>query len=283
MKNLLTIIISSILITCCGQTPQNNKKANTHKINPIINPTGTTIETRFNLPENYKRTPLDAQSFGEYLRKTPLKPHGTKVKYYNGKIKEPNGIYIAVLDIDVGTKDLQQCADAIMRLRAEYFYAKKQFDKIHFNLTNGFNAKYSEWKNGNRVVFQGGKTVWKKTEQPSTSYPSFRKYLELVFSYAGTLSLAKELKKREIRDLTVGDIFIRGGSPGHAVLVVDVAVNDKGEKIFLLAQSYMPAQDIQILENPNDSQLSPWYSVNFDNVLETPQWTFSKDELKRFE
>lgn len=58
---------------------------------------------------------LSEGSFAEYLRNLPLKPHGTKVKYYNGEEK-PNDVYVAVIDIDVGTRDLQQCADAVIRL-----------------------------------------------------------------------------------------------------------------------------------------------------------------------
>ncbi|MCH8317342.1 MAG: hypothetical protein IIA88_02400, partial [Bacteroidetes bacterium] len=68
------------------------------------------------------------------------------------------------------------------------------------------------------------------------------------------------------------------------IIVVDLAVNPKtNEKIFLLAQSYMPAQEIQILKNPNNDKISPWYSVNFGEELETPEWTFNKTDLKRFE
>jgi hypothetical protein len=43
----------------------------------------------------------------------------------------------------------------------------------------------------------------------------------------------------------------------------------------------MPAQDIHILKNFN-SGLSPWYSLNFKSVLETPEWTFEERSLKRF-
>ncbi|MBN2610182.1 MAG: hypothetical protein JXB00_01355, partial [Bacteroidales bacterium] len=53
-------------------------------------------------------------------------------------------------------------------------------------------------------------------------------------------------------------------------------------KVFLLAQSYMPAQDIQILKNPNDKSISPWYSLDFEGDLITPEWTFKKTDLKRF-
>jgi hypothetical protein len=77
--------------------------------------------------------------------------------------------------------------------------------------------------------------------------------------------------------------FVHGGLPGHAVIVVDVAVNEKtGDKIFMLAQSYMPAQEIHVLRNFS-SEFSPWYVENFEEELETPEWTFDPGELMRFE
>jgi hypothetical protein len=82
--------------------------------------------------------------------------------------------------------------------------------------------------------------------------------------------------------MVIGDIFIQGGFPGHAVLVTDIATNPRtGEKVFLLSQSYMPAQDIHILKNLNDPDLSPWYKLDFEDHLHTPEWTFYTDDLKR--
>ncbi len=76
-----------------------------------------------------------------------------------------------------------------------------------------------------------------------------------------------------------------GGNPGHAVVVLDVAKNnDNGETVFMVAQSYMPAQEIQVLKNFNNPNISPWYNLNeVDDKFYTPEWTFSKDELMRFE
>src|SRR5262245_19513806 len=71
-----------------------------------------------------------------------------------------------------------------------------------------------------------------------------------------------------------GDVFIQAGYPGHAVIVVDVAKDRQGHKVFLLAQSYMPAQDMQILRNPELRALGPWYDANFGAILRTPEWTF---------
>ncbi|RLD54687.1 MAG: hypothetical protein DRJ01_17695, partial [Bacteroidetes bacterium] len=87
-----------------------------------------------------------------------------------------------------------------------------------------------------------------------------------------------------LENMEIGDIFIKGGFPGHGIIVVDMCFNkETGEKLFLLAQSYMPAQEIQILQNPNNKQISPWYNLNFERRLYTPEWTFKKTDLKRFE
>ncbi len=82
--------------------------------------------------------------------------------------------------------------------------------------------------------------------------------------------------------MEIGHVFIQKGNPyGHAVIVVDMAQNSKGKKIYLLAQSYMPAQETQILANPNDSDLSPWYNLDYETII-TPEWIFYPTDLKHF-
>jgi hypothetical protein len=250
----------------------------------FINPKGKIVKTRINVPKGFTRIISSVNSFGEYLQNIPVKKDGTKVLLFNGDIKTPDDVYVAVLDIDVGEKDLQQCADAVMRLRAEYLFGKGRYDEIHFNFTNGFNADYAKYAEGNRFKFKGNSVSWKKTKDKDYSYENFKRYLEIVYTYAGSASLTKELQKvKSLSDLEIGDIFIQGGSPGHAVIVIDSAKSKvTGEKIFLLAQSYMPAQDIQILKNPEDKKLSPWYSSKILDTLITPEWEFKKTDLKRF-
>lgn len=249
----------------------------------IINEQGQTIAERFMVPEGYKRVDVSEGSFEEYLRNIRLKPHGTKVKYYDGRTK-PVDVHEAVIDIDVGNKDLQQCADSIIRLRAEYLYKTGNYDKINFNFTNGFKAEYSKWMNGYRINVQGNKTYWVKKTDKSNDYATFRQYLDVVFAYAGTLSLSKELKSVNVEDIKIGDVFIKGGSPGHCVIIMDMAQNEKtGKKIFIIAQGYMPAQEMHILKNERIPSMSPWYEADLDDELYTPEWTFSKNEIKRFE
>ena len=271
---LLAVFTSSLifLLACIPSTQSNG-----------INESGNTIESRFKVPEGFVRISASIGSFGYFLRSLPLKKHLSKVMLYNGTPKINQSAHEAVVDLKIGNKNLQQCADAVMRLRAEYLYAQHDYAKIHFNFTNGFECRYDKWMEGYRVAISGNKTSWVKTKNHDLSYATFWAYLEQVFSYAGTLSLSKELKSITVAEMQPGDVFIYGGSPGHAVIVVDMAINPKtGKKIFMLAQSYMPAQEIQILKNHNNKGLSPWYSLDFGEKLETPEWDFSNKELKRF-
>jgi hypothetical protein len=178
------------------------------------------------------------------------------VHLYDGRLKANQTAQFAVLDIPVGKKDLQQCADAVMRLRAEYLYSQQRFSEISFADNNG-----------------------KKYICPADiDRPGFERYLEKVFSYCGTLSLEKQL--RPVTDIQPGDVLIKGGSPGHAVIVMDVAVNSQGGKIYLLAQSYMPAQDIHVLRN-FQNELNPWY-ITGQQEIRTPEWTFKTNQLRRW-
>lgn len=190
-------------------------------------------------------------------------------------------MYDSVLKVDIGGKDLHQCADAIMLLKAEYLYKNKRYNEISFHFVNEFEAKYINWVQGYKIKVNNNETTWYKQGEYDDSYENFRKYMNMVFVYSGTISLDKESQEVDINDMKIGDIFIVGGSPGHAVIVMDVAENkETGEKVFMLAQSYMPAQETQILINPNDKKLSPWYSLQFEDKLKTPEWNFEKTNLK---
>lgn len=276
----------TLFIASCNELQQHSIKHNLteHTLNEdIIQAEESTIETRFLPPKGYIRELVNKNSYTHFLRNLKLKPHGTLVHLYNGTEKH-NKVADAVLHFDVGKLDLQQCADAVMRLRAEYLYSQHEYDDIHFNFTNGFRADYSHWKNGERIAVNGNSSRWVKQAKPDSSYETFRKYLDNVYTYAGSLSLSKELQPVDnINNIQSGDIFIVGGSPGHAVTVMDVAVNTNGEKVFMLSQSYMPAQDIHVLKNLSNLSISPWYKLSdIHTILETPEYTFNKNNLMRF-
>ncbi len=64
----------------------------------------------------------------------PLLMDDAPVLLYNGNPKARQDVHAAVLDLSVGTRDLQQCADAVIRLRAEYLIESGREDEIAFNL-----------------------------------------------------------------------------------------------------------------------------------------------------
>ena len=108
------------------------------------------LEARFAVPAGYQRVPAETGSFAEWLRHLPVKPGCPPVHLYNGERKGYQGAHLAVIDIDVGDKNLQQCADAVIRLRAEYLYGTDQKNKICFHFTSGDLACYSRWIKGAR-------------------------------------------------------------------------------------------------------------------------------------
>ena len=249
----------------------------------FIDPSGSSIQTRFVPPEGWVRVTVPMKSFGENLRGLPLLKNGELVKYYDGTTKPNTGIYAAVLEQKIGKRDLHQCADAVMRLRADYLWRNKLYSQIHFNFTNGFVADYDSWRKGKRISVKGNTVKWVNGGVVSNDYNSFWKYLNMVFAYAGSMSLSKELVSVEIKDMQIGDVFIRGGHPGHTAIVVDMIVDPlTGKKKFLLAQSFMPAQQTHVLWNPNVKGNDPWYPLNFGVMLITPEFSFYDTELMRF-
>jgi hypothetical protein len=242
-----------------------------------------TVLGRFAPPQGYARVEVEASSFAFWLRHLPLLPGRPVVLLFNGQRKGNQSAQEAVIDIDVGKRDLQQCADAVMRLRAEFLRASGDAGKICFKFTNGSDAVWSLWREGFRPVVKGRKVSWQRSAAPSSSYAVFKRYLTKVFQYAGSASLEREMKPVDAADaVQPGDVFIEGGFPGHAVMVVDVAESPAKERVFLLLQSYMPAQQMHVLRNPNDPSLSPWYRYGPDEPLETPEWRFKAGMLRRF-
>lgn len=263
MSNYFLFVLVSFLFST-NPYNSNSYGQNLKMYSNYINEYGNIVKTRFSVPNGYKRVVCEKNSWSYHLQNLPLKPHGSKVKHYDGTIKSNVSAYLAVVDLPIGNKNLHQCADAVMRLRADYLYSQERFNEIQFLFVSGKVSKYSDWLNGR-----------------SPNSQNYWSYLENVFAYASTLSLEKQLKYKNVNNLEIGDVFIKGGSPGHTVIVIDKCVNSKGKVKFMLAQSYMPAQDIQILVNPEEPN-NPWYDLDFGDYLYSSEYTFTSKQLKSF-
>lgn len=211
------------------------------------------------LPEGYSRVAGDSGSFMYWLRHLPLRADRT-VYLFNGQPKPNQRAQYAVIDLPVGKKDLQQCADVVMRLRAEYLFGKPGEAPIAFM---DYAGKWYTWK--------GGK-----------NREAFAHYLENVFGWCGSASLERQMQKVAYKDLQPGDVLVQGGFPGHAMLVGDMIADAGGNKMFLLVQGYQPAQDMHIVLNPGGGG-SPWFPLHAtDSLVRTPEWVFRSSHLHRW-
>lgn len=257
-----------------GQTPVPTERS-------FICESGTTLEERFELPAGYHFEKREHGTLTAFLREYPLKKAGKPVLLYDGREKGNQSAHAAVFKLPIEKEDLQQCADSVMRVYAEYFWETKQYEKISFSFGSGFQADYSKWRQGYTIQVNGDTARWVPSSSSDVSYDSFKKYLRLVFAYAGTATMEGESEKIARKDIQVGDVFLKGGSPGHVVMVVSLCERGDGAKAFLLAQGYMPAQEFHVLKNPRHEN-DPWYyEEEVTYPFETPEYTFGKGSLRR--
>ena len=243
-------------------------------------PDGMTLETRILPPEGFERIPVQDGSFGEYLRKYPLLPDDTNLPVYDGTtLNLPN--IPAIFDISLGDEGYQQCADSVIRLYSDYFYENKQYDKITFLFSNGDECSYNDWRKGKRMLAFGNRSYEIPAGLPSKSKQQYMNYLKEVMRYAGTLSLQKESEVIPLDELRIGDIVC---NDVHVVMVVDEAVNEKGEKCYLFGQSFIPAVCFHIISRNEGRDTLPWFT---QAQLDKDRFTignfgFEKKDIRRW-
>lgn len=247
-----------------------------------LDPEGTTVQTRIIPPEGYERVSVDEGSFGAYLREYPLLPDDTRIPVFDGTTKSSNNA-AAVFDISVGDEGYQQCADSIIRLYSDYFYENKQYDKISFEFSNGDVCDYNRWRKGKRMLVLGDFSCEIPAGFADDSEQGYRNYLKMVMNYAGTISMQNESQVISFDELRIGDIIC---NDDHVVMIVDEAINENGEKCFLIGQSYIPAVCFHIVYNIDihGMQVSPWYTQDQldKDSFEIGGYVFTKNNIRRW-
>ena len=206
----------------------------------VSNPANREAIGEIKAPRGFERVEVESGSFGEFIRQFPLQERGSHMKYSEGRIALGQGIGYAVLDLPL-LSDTEQCADAVMRMRAEYLWRSGRYGSIHFHSVSGKDQRYG-----------GG-----------ADRKAFERYLLKVFGNSNTSSLRQELKPKPFQEISPGDVFVyespRPGYYGHAVLVADVARNARtGETAIMLAQSSTPALTMHIIRDIPHPFRSPW-------------------------
>ncbi len=215
-------------------------------------------------PWGYVRINGDDVAYTNYLRSLPLKERGAKVQLYTGGNARFQSLNYAVINMPI-LSNAEQCADVCMRLRAEYLFNTGQYGRIRFQNVNGKTLSYGG----------GG------------SRKPFEHYLRNLYGVASTFSLSREMKTRRLADMQPGDVFVYparyGLQYGHAVMVVDVAINSDGKKAFLLAEGNTPAREIYVMRNFESPFRSPWFMLDEDaGNLILSVFHFKATDLKHF-
>ena len=287
---LVVILIITVLATIAASVlPDNPINKNVNMVlssiesTDLISKDSLTISSRVRVPKGYKRVQYPHGSFQEYLRHYKLKPFGCKIINYDDSEYYWQSGHIGILDISVPKNGLQQCADALIRIRSEYLWDTNRKDEIGFEFTSGHFCSWRTYAEGFRPKVKGNKVSFHKMASKNHSKENFYKYLNLIYMYSGTLSLFNELPKiNNVSNLKIGDMLIKGGSPGHIIMICDEVVNDKGEKLFLLFQGNTPAQSVHLVKNLEDSDLSPWYTLQKDAIIPVSNYTFGSSNFVRF-
>lgn len=220
----------------------------------------------------------DSSSWKYFLQHLPEK--SGPVVNYKGQLVSNREKHFSIINYDVGSRDLQQCADALMRLRAEYLFAQKRFEEIGFHFVSGDYYSFNAYCHGKIPIAKGNGVVFISSPPKEKNAVSLRTYLDLVYTYASTISLASELKTAE--EFSIGTVIIHPGSPGHCFIIMDEAITSSGEKLYKLVEGYTPAQSIYVLKNTSEPELGYWHSLK-QGTITTASYQFDSYQLKKFE
>lgn len=252
-----------------------------------LDESGMTVSSRINPPTGYSRIYGDEKSFAAFMRAYPLKNADAQVMQYD-ETPRADAKAAAILDTTLGKKNHEGPAGAMARLIAEYLYNQERYSDISFTIGSKFNFTFDKWRKGNKLKIKDSDIEWVSGGTDSNSEENFKSYLTNLFVYISTTTLDKDLKLVEDVDseeIAVGDVFIGTNAEGKksAIMVADICQSaETGEKLMLLVQGGSPAQQLHIVENPNDALISPWYPCAFGAELITPDVTVRIEDRYRF-
>lgn len=205
-----------------------------------------TVNQFYAPPNGFKRLTVLPNSFAAYLRSLPV-VNSTTIKLFNGKtLKDSKAQYSGHIPINIKGKRLWQCMDILMVLYTDFLFKQERADSLSFPLPEGTMLRWQDWKMGLRPQFEGLHFVLKKSAKSNPVTTS--SYLNTVFNYSGTQTFYHHYPSVAVKDMQPGDFIVKKGRKGHAVLILDMAQNEKGETVILVAQGDTPARQIAVLK-----------------------------------
>ncbi len=246
---------------------------------------GEDLATLYPEPTGYRRVAIEPGSFAEYVRHLAVLPDTASVRYYDGRPVQQWPGNTRVLDMPfLFCSDVEQCADMALRLVSEYFWQTDRADSLAFRLQNGQEIVWREWRAGQRFRYdaQSDRHVRSRGAADS-SRTAFEEFLFYLFHWTGSVALKRDLRRIAASDLQPGDLIVQNtsGAMGHVSVILDAAVNAEGERLYLIANGWTPAQSMFIRQPQAGEGIDGWFSLaGYERHLSG--YRFGPFELRRF-
>lgn len=257
---------------------QNGKTGTKNTIPDIIKPQA-----------GFTRIDLQSDNYEDWIRNLPLKESGASVTLSDGTSKPNQNNHAAVVDIDYGTSEAQKSPQAIIRLRAEYFWGRDEIDNISFKYDGAHaDVTFPRYAVGEKPILVPEQPhliyFYSAHGEPDFTYNNMLTYLGDVYKSASVPSLKVQTEQVNLFEMRPGDMFISDENSGQVALVLDVAKDKNNQIQFLIGMGGDPAQSFHVVKNAEQPELSPWFSVSNmrEKGLITPEASFSINDLRRF-
>ncbi|MBN2562977.1 MAG: hypothetical protein JXQ75_18800 [Phycisphaerae bacterium] len=252
------------------------------------------LAARIPAPAGFARVSVPVGSFADWLRYLPTASEAASVMTARSKVvlaaDHPN--LAAVIALQPHGERLLNATNMLIRLRAEYSWFAGRGAGLAFHFTSGHRASWQAWAGGARPSVDGREVEFRRAAEADGSRESFCCYLEVVFRYASSYSLLDDTRAAEDRAIEAGDIFVRPGRPGHALMILDIATDaadatdvagapgegtrwaERGSTAqpaaraqvkVLLGQGGTPAQTFHVLRNDAGSA---WFPITQTQVID---------------
>lgn len=199
-------------------------------------------------PAGYTRVRYDTLSYAGWLQSLPLRLGEPGVRLHDGTraVREFYRIR-GVLNLPLLFKqDLEQCADWAMRLWAEYHLQTGRTSSLY-------------------LLNYGGNAV-----RLSESGRQYRAFLKWAFANANAHSLKAGCLAVAADSLRPGDMFVQneGGGVGHVSVVMDKCVDSRGQALYQIGYSFMPAQEFHLETAADAYGVGGWFTASgFEHYL----------------
>ena len=244
----------------------------------------STILSQFNPPKGYKRISYKNHTFADWIRNILLKPLNSDVLDFRGNVfkSKDDTTVAAVIEWKIKGRRLDQCMDILVKFYSEYLWEKDEPENLSLPLPGKQSLKWSDWQQGYRPKFRGTHFDLIKSEKYNSSKYNYNKYLNLVFAESHTQQFYIAYPVIERQNVQVGDFIVKKGVKGHAIMIVDLAKDNRGNLIALIGQGDTPACEFYLLNYNKDD---PWIPLDFSKeIIPLPiNKKMTWDGLRRFE